>query len=68
MARLMVTIAAVVLLCIVMHITAVLIVVAALVAMIMVHELGHLLAAKAGHMKVTEYFLGFGPRLWSIRR
>ena len=19
-------------------------------------------------MKVTEYFLGFGPRLWSIRR
>ncbi len=26
------------------------------------------LTAKWGHMKVTEYFLGFGPRLWSIRR
>jgi membrane-associated protease RseP (regulator of RpoE activity) len=34
----------------------------------MLHELGHLLTAKWGHMKVTEYFLGFGPRLWSIRR
>ncbi len=36
--------------------------------MVMVHELGHLLAAKHGGMKVTEYFLGFGPRLWSFRR
>ncbi len=45
-----------------------LIVVAAIVVMIMVHELGHLLAAKRGGMKVTEYFLGFGPRLWSFRR
>jgi membrane-associated protease RseP (regulator of RpoE activity) len=34
----------------------------------MVHEGGHLLAAKRGGMKVTEYFLGFGPRLWSVRR
>ena len=38
------------------------------VAMVMLHELGHLLAAKRGGMKVTEYFLGFGPRLWSVRR
>ncbi len=45
-----------------------LLVVACLVVMIMVHELGHFLAAKRGHMKVTEYFLGFGPRLWSFRR
>jgi len=44
------------------------IVVLALILMIMLHELGHLLTAKWGHMKVTEYFLGFGPRLWSIRR
>ena len=34
----------------------------------MIHELGHFLAAKHGGMKVTEYFLGFGPRLWSFRR
>ena len=45
-----------------------LIVIACLVGMIMVHELGHFLAAKHGHMKVTEYFLGFGPRLWSFQR
>lgn len=46
----------------------ILLVVVCIVVMIMVHELGHLLAAKRGGMKVTEYFLGFGPRLWSIRR
>ena len=46
----------------------VLVVVLALVAMIMLHELGHFAAAKWSGMKVTEYFLGFGPRLWSIRR
>ena len=45
-----------------------LIVVLALVAMIMLHELGHFATAKWSGMKVTEYFLGFGPRLWSIRR
>jgi len=44
------------------------IVLGALIAMVMLHELGHLLAAKRGGMKVTEYFLGFGPRLWSVRR
>jgi membrane-associated protease RseP (regulator of RpoE activity) len=46
----------------------VLAVVLALVVMIMLHELGHFLTAKWGGMKVTEYFLGFGPRLWSVRR
>jgi membrane-associated protease RseP (regulator of RpoE activity) len=43
-------------------------VVAAIVAMIMIHELGHFIAAKVSHMKVTEYFLGFGPRVWSFRK
>lgn len=43
-------------------------VVAALVAMIMIHELGHFATAKMFGMKVSEYFLGFGPRLWSIRK
>ena len=43
-------------------------VVAALIVMIMLHELGHYLTAKWGGMKVTEYFLGFGPRLWSVRK
>jgi membrane-associated protease RseP (regulator of RpoE activity) len=43
-------------------------VVVAIVVMIMLHELGHFLTAKWGGMKVTEYFLGFGPRLWSVRK
>jgi membrane-associated protease RseP (regulator of RpoE activity) len=66
--RLLAVVVAVVLAAVVTHTTSVLIVVAALVVMIMLHELGHLLTAKWGGMKVTEYFLGFGPRLWSIRR
>jgi membrane-associated protease RseP (regulator of RpoE activity) len=45
-----------------------LLVIFALVVMIMLHELGHFATAKWAGMKVTEYFLGFGPRLWSIRK
>ena len=51
-----------------LHAVSVLVVVLAIVAMIMLHELGHFVAAKASGMKVTEYFLGFGPRLWSVRK
>jgi membrane-associated protease RseP (regulator of RpoE activity) len=47
---------------------AVVAVILALFVMIMLHELGHFLAAKRSGMKVTEYFVGFGPRLWSVRR
>lgn len=43
-------------------------VVLALIAMVMLHELGHYLTGKWSGMKVTEFFLGFGPRLWSVRR
>jgi len=39
-----------------------------LVVMVMLHEAGHLYAARKSGMKATEYFLGFGPRLWSFRR
>jgi membrane-associated protease RseP (regulator of RpoE activity) len=53
---------------VVLHEVAVLVVIAALIAMIMVHELGHFVVAKRSGMKVTEFFLGFGPRLWSVRR
>jgi membrane-associated protease RseP (regulator of RpoE activity) len=42
-------------------------VVASIIVIVMLHELGHFLAAKHGGMKVTEYFVGFGPRLWSFR-
>ncbi len=32
------------------------------------HEAGHMATAKAFGMKVTRYFVGFGPTLWSTRR
>ncbi len=35
---------------------------------IMLHEFGHLLTAKSFGMKATEFFVGFGQRLWSFRR
>jgi membrane-associated protease RseP (regulator of RpoE activity) len=47
---------------------AVVAVIAALFVMIMLHELGHFLTAKRSGMKVTEFFVGFGPRLWSVKR
>jgi len=36
--------------------------------MILLHEAGHFVAAKLTGMKATEFFIGFGPRLWSFRR
>lgn len=45
-----------------------LIVVGAIVVMIFLHELGHYVMAKRAGMLVTEFFLGFGPRIWSFRR
>ncbi|EQD43324.1 peptidase M50, partial [mine drainage metagenome] len=39
-----------------------------MVLMVMMHELGHFITAKLSGMKVTEYFFGFGPRLWSVKR
>lgn len=43
-------------------------VVFALIVMVMLHEAGHFLMAKRAGMKVTEFFVGFGPRLWSVRK
>lgn len=39
-----------------------------IIVMITIHELGHFLAAKWAGMKATEFFIGFGPRIWSFRR
>jgi membrane-associated protease RseP (regulator of RpoE activity) len=36
--------------------------------MILVHELGHFVTAKRFGIKVEEFFVGFGPRLFSFRR
>ena len=49
-------------------IAGILIFVAGIFVMILVHELGHYVAAKRFGIKVDEFFIGFGPRLWSFRR
>jgi membrane-associated protease RseP (regulator of RpoE activity) len=66
--ELVAVVAAIVALTVLTGTTDIAIIVACIVVIVMVHEFGHLLAAKHGGMKVTEYFLGFGPRLWSFRR
>jgi membrane-associated protease RseP (regulator of RpoE activity) len=40
----------------------------ALLFSVMLHETGHFVAAKKFGMKVTRYFVGFGPTIWSTRR
>ncbi|WP_243106951.1 site-2 protease family protein [Actinomyces lilanjuaniae] len=42
--------------------------VAGIAVSVALHELGHMLPAKKFGVKVPEYFIGFGPRLWSVRR
>lgn len=42
-------------------------VVGVLIAIFM-HELGHFVTARWTGMKATQFFIGFGPRLWSFRR
>jgi membrane-associated protease RseP (regulator of RpoE activity) len=39
--------------------------VVALLLSVMLHEAGHFLTAKAFGMKATQFFVGFGPTLWS---
>lgn len=40
----------------------------ALTLSVALHEAGHLLTAKRFGMKASQYFIGFGPRIWSFRR
>jgi membrane-associated protease RseP (regulator of RpoE activity) len=42
--------------------------VVALLFSVMVHEFGHFITARKFGMKVTEFFLGFGKKLWSFTR
>src|SRR3990170_6804570 len=46
----------------------ILIFVAGIFLMIFFHELGHFLTAKRFGIRVHEFFIGFGPRVWSFRR
>lgn len=45
-----------------------LVVVSSFVVMLVLHELGHFVVARLSGMQVTEFFIGFGPRLWSVSR
>ena len=40
----------------------------ALLVSVMIHEAGHYLTAKKFGMKVTEFFVGFGKRIWSVTK
>ena len=40
----------------------------AILIVVMVHESGHFLVAKAFDFQATKFFVGFGPTLWSFRR
>jgi len=51
-----------------LYVAGVLVFVVAILASIGLHELGHLVPARAFGAKVTQYFIGFGRTLWSTRR
>ncbi|MBJ7397552.1 MAG: site-2 protease family protein [Ilumatobacteraceae bacterium] len=42
--------------------------VAGLIVSVFLHELGHFVTARRTGMKVTQFYMGFGPRVWSTRR
>ncbi len=46
----------------------VLIVLLVIIFLVVVHELGHFIAARLAGVKCPEFFVGFGPRIWSMRR
>jgi membrane-associated protease RseP (regulator of RpoE activity) len=39
-----------------------------IIVSVFLHETGHYVTARMTGMKATQFFLGFGPRLWSFRR
>ena len=40
----------------------------AIIFLVITHELGHFVAARLAGVKCPEFFVGFGPRIWSARR
>ena len=42
--------------------------VVALLFSVMVHEFGHYITARKFGMRISEFFLGFGKRIWSFQR
>jgi membrane-associated protease RseP (regulator of RpoE activity) len=50
------------------YITGIVLFALAILISVSLHEFGHMLTAKGFGMKVTRYFVGFGPTLWSFRK
>jgi membrane-associated protease RseP (regulator of RpoE activity) len=50
------------------YVLGVLIFVLAVLISVILHEAGHFLTAKKFGMKATQFFIGFGPTLWSVTR
>ena len=48
--------------------TGILAVVVGLGMMVLVHELGHFIVARAFGVRVETFSIGFGPRIWGVRR
>ena len=46
----------------------VLLFIVAILVVVVIHEAGHFSMAKLFGIKVEEFFVGFGPRIWSFRR
>ena len=44
------------------------VVLAAIIVMVMGHEFGHFITAKRAGLLVTDFFVGFGPVVWSTTR
>ena len=51
-----------------MKIVGILAFVIALLLSVMIHEFGHYITAKKYGMRVSEFFLGFGKRIWSFTK
>jgi len=39
-----------------------------LIVSVFLHEIGHFVTARKSGMKVTQFYMGFGPRIWSAKR
>ena len=50
------------------YILGIIVLIVGIAVSVALHELGHMIPAKRFGVKVPEYFIGFGPRLWSVRR
>jgi membrane-associated protease RseP (regulator of RpoE activity) len=66
--RLAITILLIVGLSLTLNIGGAVLVVSSILLMIMLHEFGHFITARWAGMRVTDFFVGFGPTIWSIKR